>query len=240
MKKVKIFIPAILLFAAFSFSGYAQTENRANSYMSAAGTLSANFTYSQLIEAGRLELYTDSETGYTAEVYVESGDENACTACFEFRDGDAFFGFKTDFDLIDGKPQLTAVHSKAATLPHRKLADMEFSSVPYNEITYSEITDTYCIAVGYVTEIREFTRKGIMGQGVSLYLYSDGDIVISRDVLDTATEGGYDARSGKEIIGSHSREIIIAVIIIGWLLLKNVSMENVAKNSAELANKKEN
>ena len=47
------------------------------------------------------------------------------------------------------------------------------------------------------------------------------------------------AETAKEIIGRHSREIIIAVAVIGWFILKNVSMESMAENSKELLNKKE-
>ena len=47
------------------------------------------------------------------------------------------------------------------------------------------------------------------------------------------------AETAKEIIGRHSREIIIAVAVIGWFILKNVSMESMVENSKELLNKKE-
>ena len=238
MKKISYYIVITVLTVFSAVTAFSAAEPLDNVLMSANGTLEAGFSYNELMEKGNLLIYENSTTGYRATVNVDKGDKTACTLSFDFSDGDAFFGFKTDMDLNDNKLTLTSIHSKAANLPHRKLVDMEYSSQPYGQVDYNENAKYYYANAGYVSEIREFTRKGIAGQGVTLDVYENGNIHLSRTVLDTDTEGGYDARSAKEIIGSHSREIIVTVVVIGWFLLKNVSMENVKKNSAEI-NKKE-
>lgn len=237
-KSVSLF--SVILFISFSMiTAFAESSNLKNVLMFTDGTLEANFTMDELIAADELLIYQDEKTGYKALVTIEENVDYAYTIAFKFEDGDAFFGFKTNIDYKDGTTKLVAVHSKGATLPHRVLTDYEYSSQPYGDIIFVESSGCYNTNVGYVTEIREFIQKGIKGQGVSLNVYEDGLIRIRSTVLDTDTKGGYDARSFKEIIGSNSKKIILAVLIAS-IGLKHFMLDNVSRNSAQLLEQKKN
>lgn len=239
MKKLVSLFSVILIICFSVITVFAESSNLKNVLMFTDGTLEANFTMDELIESGELLIYQDEKTGYKALVTIEENVDYAYTIAFKFEDGDAFFGFKTDVDYDDGCAELIAVHSKGASLPHRVLTDYEYSSLPYGEIIYIDAGSFYTANVGYVTEIREFIQKGIKGQGVSLDVCEDGLIRIRSTVLDTDTKGGYDARSFKEIIGSNSKKIILAVLLAS-LGLKHFLLDNVSRNSAELLEQKKN
>ena len=239
MKKLVSLFSVILIMFFSVLTAFAESSNLKNALMFADGTLEANFTMDELIAAEELLIYQDDKTGYKASVTIEESNDYAYTVAFKFEDGDAFFGFKTDIDYNEGKAELIAVHSKAATLPHRTLTDYEYSSQPYGEITYIDAGGFYTANVGYVTEIRKLMQKGIKGQGVTLYVYDSGLIRIDSTVLDTDTKGGYDARSFNEVIGSNGLKIIFA-FFVGLFVLKHFLLNNVSKNSAELLEQKKN
>ena len=237
MKRIisAIMISIIICFSALT--AYAEADIEEAAYMSRTGKLEATFTMQELIDAGELLIYQDNSTGYKASVAIEENTDYAYRIAFRFEDDDAFFGFKTDIDYNGTRAELIAVHSKAATLPHRKLTSTEYSSLPYGNFNF--VNGFYSTSVDYMTEIREIFQKGIKGQGVNLVVYQGGLIRMSSTVLDTDTKGGYDARSFKEIIGIHSKKIILALLAASFGL-KHMLMDNVSKNSAKLLERKKN
>lgn len=239
MKKIVSLFSAMLIICFSMITVSAESSNLKNVHMFADGTLEANLTMDELIVAEELLIYQDEKTGYKAAVVIEEGNDYTYTVAFNFEDGAAFFGFKTDIEYKDKNAKLVAVHSKAATLPHRVLTDYEYSSQPYGDIIFNEFAEYYNTNVGYVTEIRGFIQKGIKGQGVLLDVSEDGLIRIKSTVLDTDTKGGYDARSFKEIIGSSGKKIILVILLVS-LGVKYFMFNNASKNSAELLEQKKN
>lgn len=239
MKKLVSVFSVIMILCFSVITTFAQNSNLKNVLMSADGTLEANFTMDELIAAEELLIYQDDKTGYKASATIEESKDYTYRVAFRFEDGDAFFSFKTDIDYADGNAKLVGVHSKTMALPHRALTDYEYSSQPYGDIIYTESAGRYDTQVGYVTEIREFIQKGIKGQGVSLTVYENGLICIKSTVLDTDTKGGYDTRTIKEIIGSNSKKIILAVFALAFGL-KHFWLDNVSRNSARLLERKKN